>query len=538
MWKIFKRGGKKVDSKEDKKKKKKGRRAKSESNLHELSPSEVQSSAPFSPAPFQQFAECVSQQNHFVHDPNSSKISLPPPPPPEPATIKYVAKFDYEARVGDELTFRKGDIIHIFNNNGDWWLGRCSKSSREGYVPYNYLAPFGGTESEDWYGGKTSRHECERILKQRDNISGTFMIRESESLAGTYSLSVAVMTSVDMTIKHYRIRRLENGGFYITTRATFSNIPDLVTYYQTSSDGLCSRLTQPYQRDKEIVSRQDVWEIDRKHIQLQKRLGAGMFGEVWKGTWNGTTEVAVKMVKCGTMSSDAFLEEARIMKKLIHGKLVCLYGVVSTEPIYIVTEFMCHGSLLHYLKDGFGKNSILVDHIDIAAQVAAGMAFLERNSYIHRDVRAANILVGKNQVCKVADFGLARVLDDDTPYESHEGAKFPIKWTAPEAAMYRRFTIKSDVWSFGILLTEIVTKGRIPYPGMMNAEVIQRVDTGYRMPKPHTVPPCPDSLFELMLKCWSKDEMQRPTFEYIQGFLEDYFVATETNYQESGEGAF
>ena len=90
MWKIFKRGGKKVDSKEDKKKKKKGRRAKSESNLHELSPSEVQSSAPFSPAPFQQFAECVSQQNHFVHDPNSSKISLPPPPPPEPGMCSMI----------------------------------------------------------------------------------------------------------------------------------------------------------------------------------------------------------------------------------------------------------------------------------------------------------------------------------------------------------------------------------------------------------------------------------------------------------------
>ena len=102
-------------------------------------------------------------------------------------------------------------------------------------------------------------------------------------------------------------------------------------------------------------------------------------------------------------------------------------------------------------------------------------------------------------MCKVADFGLARVIEENE-YTAHEGAKFPIKWTAPEAALMNKFSIKSDVWSFGILLTELVTYGRIPYPGMTNAEVLQQVERGYRMPSPQG---CPEALYAIMLDCWN-----------------------------------
>ncbi|KAG7261434.1 hypothetical protein CRUP_015571 [Coryphaenoides rupestris] len=226
--------------------------------------------------------------------------------------------------------------------------------------------------------------------------------------------------------------------------------------------------------------------------------------------WNGTTKVAVKTLKPGTMSPEAFLEEAQIMKRLRHDKLVQLYAVVSEEPIYIITEFMS--------QDGEGQSLKLPQLVDMAAQ---------RMNYIHRDLRAANILVGENLVCKIADFGLARLIEDNE-YTARQGAKFPIKWTAPEAALYGRFTIKSDVWSFGILLTELITKGRVPYPGMNNREVLEQVERGYRMP---CAPGCPASLHELMVQCWRREADERHTFEYLQSFLEDYFTATEPQYQ-------
>merc|ERR550532_328356 len=139
------------------------------------------------------------------------------------------------------------------------------------------------------------------------------------------------------------------------------------------------------------------------------------------------------------------------------------------------------------------------------------MAYLEREKFVHRDLAARNVLVGDNNNCKIADFGLAKVIEDDE-YSARKGAKFPIKWTAPEAAMYGKFTIKSDVWSFGILLVELVTRGQIPYPGMSNNEVLIQVEKGYRVPRPRM---CPEELHDIMLECWKAEPIERPTFEYL-----------------------
>ncbi|XP_061750104.1 tyrosine-protein kinase Fyn-like isoform X2 [Nerophis ophidion] len=391
----------------------------------------------------------------------------------------FVALYDYEARTEDDLSFRKGERFQIINSTEeDWWDARSLTTGDSGYVPSNYVAPVDSIQAEDWYFGKLSRKEAERQLLSTGNPRGSYLIRESETTKGAFSLSIRDWDEVKGDhVKHYKIRKLDSGGYYITTRAQFDSLHQLVQHYS--------------------------------------------------GTWNGTTKVAVKTLKPGTMSPESFLEEAQIMKKLRHDKLVQLYAVVSQEPIYIVTEYMGQGSLLEFLKDGEGQGLKLPNLVDMSAQVAAGMAYIERMNYIHRDLRSANILVGDNLVCKIADFGLARLIEDNE-YTARQGAKFPIKWTAPEAALYGKFTIKSDVWSFGILLTELVTKGRVPYPGMNNREVLEQVERGYRMPCPQD---CPLSMHELMLQCWKKTAEERPTFEYLQAFLEDYFTATEPLYQ-------
>ncbi|XP_051892252.1 tyrosine-protein kinase Fyn-like isoform X4 [Pristis pectinata] len=498
----------------------------------------------------------------------------------------FVALYDYDARTEDDLTFRKGEKFHIINSSeGDWWEARSLTTGRTGYIPSNYVAPVDSIQAEEWYFGKMGRKDAERMLLCPGNPRGTFLIRESETTKGAYSLSIRDWDEVKGDhVKHYKIRKLDNGGYYITTRAQFETVQQLVHHYTERAAGLCCRLVVPCHKGMPkladlSVKTKDVWEIPRESLQLIKKLGNGQFGEVWMdhtdglcqvltkvcpgetpqtlglgkdaweinrqslsldkklgqgcfgdvfmGTWNGTTKVAVKTLKPGTMSPEAFLEEAQIMKRLRHDKLVQLYAVVSEEPIYIVTEFMTQGSLLDFLKDGDGRILKLPQLVDMAAQIAAGMAYIERMNYIHRDLRAANILVGENLVCKIADFGLARLIEDNE-YTARQGAKFPIKWTAPEAALYGKFTIKSDVWSFGILLTELVTKGRVPYPGMNNREVLEQVERGYRMPCPNA---CPASLHELMVQCWKKDPEERHTFEYLQSFLEDYFTATEPQYQ-------
>ena len=356
---------------------------------------------------------------------------------------------------------------------------------------------------------------------KRFNQYGSYLVRESERTPGNFSLSIRDTERV----RHYRIERLENGTFFVTRRVTFETLQNLVAYYQQQADGLCVNLRYPCLNPEKPqtvgLSKQanEEWEIDRQQIRLIRRLGAGHFGEVWEGQWNSTTLVAVKTLKPGTMSPMEFLQEAALMKRLRHPNVLQLYAVCTREePIYIVTELMKHGSLLEYLR-GEGRSLKLPQLVDMSAQVAAGMAYLEEQNYIHQDLAARNILVGEHLICKVADFGLVRVIDEDI-YEAHTGAKFPIKWTAPEAAMYNRFTIKSDVWSFGIVLYEIITYGRVPYPGMTNAEVLEEIQTGYRMGCP---PNCPKQLHDIMLDCWREEPANRLTFETLQWQLEEFF---------------
>ncbi|CAG9766273.1 unnamed protein product [Ceutorhynchus assimilis] len=386
-------------------------------------------------------------------------------------------------------------------------------------------------DSQLWYFRKIKRIEAEKKLLLPENEHGAFLIRDSESRHNDYSLSVRDGD----TVKHYRIRQLDEGGFFIARRTTFRTLQELVQHYSNDADGLCVNLCKPcVQVEKpqpEGLSHRtrDQWEIERTSLKFIRKLGHGQFGEVWEGMWNNTTPVAIKTLRPGSMDPKDFLAEAQIMKKLRHPKLIQLYAVCTVEePIYIITELMKNGSLLEYLQ-GKGKGLKLQQLIDMAAQIAAGMAYLENQNYIHRDLAARNVLVADSNIVKIADFGLARLIKEDE-YEARVGARFPIKWTAPEAANYSKFSIKSDVWSFGILLTELVTYGRIPYPGMTNAEVLHQVEHGYRMPAP---PSCPPRLYDIMLECWHRDPLRRPTFETLQWKLEDFFTMEGSEYKEA-----
>ncbi|XP_053124684.1 tyrosine-protein kinase Lck isoform X2 [Hemicordylus capensis] len=453
------------------------------------------------------------------------------PPPSSPGQDKLVvALYDYDSLHDGDLVLRKGEQLRVLEETGEWWKAQSLSTGQVGCIPSNFVARLNTLEQELWFFKSLTRKDAERQLLTAGNTHGAFLIRESESTKGSFSLSVRDFDqNQGEVVKHYKIRNMDNGGFYISPRITFENLHHLVEHYTSNTDGLCTRLGKPCQTQKpQKPWWQDEWEVPRESLKLVKKLGAGQFGEVWMGYYNGHTKVAIKSLKQGSMSPEAFLAEANLMKKLRHARLVRLYAVVTQKPMYIITEYMEKGNLVDFLKAPEGVELTMFKLLDMAAQVAEGMAFLEKKNFIHRDLRAANILVSESIHCKIADFGLARLIEDDE-YTAQEGAKFPIKWTAPEAINYGTFTIKSDVWSFGILLTEIITYGRIPYPGMSNPEVIQNLERGYRMPAPEK---CPNELYNLMLQCWKEAPEQRPTFEYLKGVLEDFFTATEGQYEQ------
>lgn len=206
-----------------------------------------------------------------------------------------------------------------------------------------------------------------------------------------------------------------------------------------------------------------------------------------------------------------FLKKATIIKVLSHPNVVHISAsCTKMAPVYVAYEMMKHGNLLHYLHND-GRLLSQSQLTSMAAQIANGMTFLEGQGYIHRDIAARSVLVSENLVCKLANFHLAQYVSGEF-YEASSDDKVAIKWTAPEAAKFNRFTIKSDVWSFGVFLFEVITYGRFPYPGMTNSQVMEQLQRGYRMPKPVE---CPYQLYAIMLDCWKEDARSRPTFQLL-----------------------
>ncbi|KAJ2950596.1 hypothetical protein O0L34_g8847 [Tuta absoluta] len=365
-----------------------------------------------------------------------------------------------------------------------------------------------------WYVGEMSRQRAESLLKHEDK-EGCFVVRNS-STKGMYTLSL--FTKVNNTTKHYHIKQNSRGDFYLSDKHCCPSIPELINYHKHNSGGLCSRLkATPCDRPAPPTAglSHDKWEIDPSELVLMEELGAGQFGVVRHGKWRGRIDTAVKMMKEGTMSEDDFIDEAKVMTKLQHQNLVQLYGVCSKHrPIYIVTEYMRHGSLLKYLQrhrnppDTLGPSILL----DMCIQVCKGMAYLERHNYIHRDLAARNCLVGDENVVKVADFGLARYVLDDQ-YTSSGGTKFPIKWAPPEVLNYTRFSSKSDVWAFGVLMWEVFTCGKVPYPRMKNSDVVEMVQRGQVLEKPKG---CNNEIYNVMRLCWRHSPEERPSFRALK----------------------
>uniref|UniRef100_A0A8C0M759 Tyrosine-protein kinase n=2 Tax=Canis lupus familiaris TaxID=9615 RepID=A0A8C0M759_CANLF len=305
-------------------------------------------------------------------------------------------------------------------------------------------------------------------------------------------------------------------------RPKFSNL------YRLEGDGFPSipllidhllRSQQPLTKKSGIVLNRavpkDKWVLNHEDLVLGEQIGRGNFGEVFSGRLRAdNTLVAVKSCR-ETLPPDLkakFLQEARILKQYSHPNIVRLIGVCTQkQPIYIVMELVQGGDFLTFLRTE-GARLRMKTLLQMVGDAAAGMEYLESKCCIHRDLAARNCLVTEKNVLKISDFGMSREEADGIYAASGGLRQVPVKWTAPEALNYGRYSSESDVWSFGILLWEAFSLGASPYPNLSNQQTREFVEKGGRLPCPEL---CPDAVFRLMEQCWAYEPGQRPSFSAI-----------------------
>lgn len=289
----------------------------------------------------------------------------------------------------------------------------------------------------------------------------------------------------------------------------------------------------------------------RRNLERLNKIGEGQFGEVWRFAAiqkDGTKNiVAVKQMRSGLVQVGDIINEVNMMLLVNnHPNVIKLLNYCpdvaeENQPLLIIMEYAENGKLQTYLRncrstrkqtysymtpfDGDCHTPVTTtsqELIKFSYHIAKGMEYVASQGIIHRDLASRNILVSKEKICKVADFGFARRINDDCAYERTTTNPVPVKWMAPEALVDNKFTTKSDVFSFGVLMWEIATLGATPYESMTSNEVFNKVKSGGRLEKPAH---CKDEFFKVMAQCWLKDPLARPSFEQLACQLEELLLS-------------
>uniref|UniRef100_A0A7N9DBN4 Tyrosine-protein kinase n=1 Tax=Macaca fascicularis TaxID=9541 RepID=A0A7N9DBN4_MACFA len=419
-------------------------------------------------------------------------------------------------------------------------------------------------EKMPWFHGKISREESEQIVLIGSKTNGKFLIRARDN-NGSYALCLLH----EGKVLHYRIDKDKTGKLSIPEGKKFDTLWQLVEHYSYKADGLLRVLTvpspaqgnrpestvsfNPYEpevapwaaekgpqrealpmdtevyespyADPEEIRPKEVY-LDRKLLTLEdKELGSGNFGTVKKGYYQMkkvVKTVAVKILKNEANDpalKDELLAEANVMQQLDNPYIVRMIGICEAESWMLVMEMAELGPLNKYLQ----QNRHVKDKniIELVHQVSMGMKYLEECNFVHRDLAARNVLLVTQHYAKISDFGLSKALRaDENYYKAQTHGKWPVKWYAPECINYYKFSSKSDVWSFGVLMWEAFSYGQKPYRGMKGSEVTAMLEKGERMGCPAG---CPREMYDLMNLCWTYDVENRPGFAAVELRLRNYY---------------
>jgi serine/threonine protein kinase len=362
-----------------------------------------------------------------------------------------------------------------------------------------------------YYHGLVPRADVEPLLRK----DGEFLLRKTEIEQRQIALVLAVR--VGEGVKHFMVNEDPDGRFYIETHRE-KTISDLIEWHRSTRTPVSSasgvRLRRPIERPD--------WLLNHDAITTGAKLGEGAFGEVFEATYTEggrSSRVAVKTMREQSTREARlkFMREARLMRRYSHKHVVRILGVaVHEQPLMIVMELSLGGSLLAHLR----KHKAAVDaakRLRFCVEAADGLAYLERQKCIHRDVAARNCLLGAKGELKISDFGMS---DDKRIMQDDKLGRMPVKWLAPETLQDRIFSSKTDVWAFGVLVWEIYANGAEPYPGLNNMQTRAKIVVQkYRMEMPIGTPP---SVVCLVAICWAENPDSRPTFKAIYGDLKNY----------------
>ncbi|KAF4014769.1 hypothetical protein G4228_006806, partial [Cervus hanglu yarkandensis] len=421
-----------------------------------------------------------------------------------------ITKCEHTRPKPGELAFCKGDVVTILEacENKSWYRAKHHASGQEGLLAAGALREREALSADPklslmpWFHGKISGQEAVQQLQPPED--GLFLVRESARHPGDYVLCV----SFGRDVIHYRVLH-RDGHLTIDEEVCFCNLMDMVEYYSKDQGAICTKLVRPKRKQGTKSAEEELakagWLLNLQHLTLGAQIGEGEFGAVLQGEYLGQ-KVAVKNIKCD-VTAQAFLDETAVMTKMQHKNLVRLLGVILHQGLYIVMEHVSKGNLVNFLRT---RGRALVNTpqlLQFSLHVAEGMEYLESKKLVHRDLAARNILVSEDLVAKVSDFGLAKA-----ERKGLDSSRLPVKWTAPEALKHGKFSSKSDVWSFGVLLWEVFSYGRAPYPKMSLKEVSEAVEKGYRMEPPEG---CPGSIHALMGSCWEAEPTRRPPFRKL-----------------------
>ncbi|CAN2390716.1 IL2-inducible T-cell kinase [Pristimantis euphronides] len=469
-------------------------------------------------------------QGCAIYDPTTGWKPLPPTPDDNRKSHLEqgwaVALYDYNTANPQELALRRGEEYQPLDTIEPHWWKVQDKNGHVGYAPSSYL----GKQSEsslltyEWYNRTISRNQAEKLLIDKGK-EGAFMVRDSRQ-PGMYTVSIFTKSLGDgiHSVKHYHIRHTSDSPpqYYLAEKIVFPNIPELINYHQHNGGGLVTRLRHPVCSWKETTPitaglSYGKWAIDPTHLTFIQEIGSGQFGVVKLASWQGTKRVAVKMIREGMMSEEDFVEEAQVLMKISHSKLVQLLGVCTQQvPIFLVFEFMEHGSLNEFLRRNRGTLTRSTA-LGMCQDVCEGMEYLEASNFIHRDLAARNCLVGEALVVKVSDFGMTRFVLDDQ-YTTSTGTKFPVKWSAPEVFRFGRYSSKSDVWSYGVLVWEVFSEAKTPFEHLSNADTVEEVSNGLRLFKPKLAS---EKVYQFMNSCWQENPEHRPSFCRLMNEITD-----------------